>query len=269
MKRKILDLRSILEAVAKGEIGVDEALNMIRLFAIQSIEDSIRFDIGRRLRRDVPEIILGEKKSTELLVKLIKNIVPTLGRVIISRLTDEQIKALRNLPEKSDFEVLLNEVGRIAVVKLKGIEPQPKFPCSVGIVTAGTADICIAEEARVIVEEMGCKAVTIYDVGIAGFHRVISAVKKLKEADVDVVVVVAGMEGALPSVIASLIDVPVIGVPTSVGYGAGAGGQAALLSMLQSCPLGLAVVNIDNGVNAGVIAALIARRVGIFRQRCK
>ena len=105
--------------------------------------------------------------------------------------------------------------------------------------------------------------------GIAGFHRVISAVKKLKEADVDVVVVVAGMEGALPSVIASLIDVPVIGVPTSVGYGAGAGGQAALLSMLQSCPLGLAVVNIDNGVNAGVIAALIARRVGIFRQRCK
>ena len=117
-----------------------------------------------------------------------------------------------------------------------------------------------------IIEEMGCSTVAIYDVGVAGFHRAIIAARKLKEEDVDVAIVVAGMEGALPSVIASLLDIPIIGVPTSVGYGAGSKGWAALLSMLQACPLGLAVVNIDNGVNAGIIASLIARRIGMIRE---
>ncbi|MEM4626917.1 MAG: AIR carboxylase family protein, partial [Ignisphaera sp.] len=127
--------------------------------------------------------------------------------------------------------------------------------------------IRVAEEAKTIVMERGCRVVTLYDVGIAGLHRVLEAVKRLKEEDVDVAIVVAGMEGALPSIVASLLDVPVIGVPTSVGYGIGGGGVSALYSMLQACPLGLAVVNIDNGINAGIVASLIGRRVSLYRSK--
>jgi len=127
--------------------------------------------------------------------------------------------------------------------------------------TAGTSDIRVAEEARVVAEEMGCEVVTAYDVGIAGFHRHIGPLRRMLREGVDAIVVVAGMEGALPSVVASLVDVPVIGVPTSVGYGLGGKGVGALTTMLQSCSPGLCVVNIDNGVGAGALAALIARRV--------
>jgi NCAIR mutase (PurE)-related protein len=127
--------------------------------------------------------------------------------------------------------------------------------------TGGTSDVVVAEEARTIAEEMGCEVITAYDVGIAGFHRHIKPLKRMLQEGVDAIVVVAGMEGALPSVIASLVDVPVIGVPTSVGYGFGAGGVGALTTMLQSCSPGMCVVNIDNGVGAGALAALIAHQV--------
>ncbi|MEM0026963.1 MAG: nickel pincer cofactor biosynthesis protein LarB [Ignisphaera sp.] len=261
-----MDLRKVLEDLARGLISIEDALRQIRLFSIEYLDNVVRFDIGREMRRDVPEIVFGEGKSVEDLERIVLNIVPKNGRVIVSRLTGEQISYLENL-KKDDIEVSINRRGRIAVVKRKGYE-HPKYDCRIGIVAAGTADICVAEEAKVIVEQMGCKAITIYDVGIAGFQRVLEALKILKESDVDVVIAIAGMEGALPSVIASLIDVPVIGVPTSVGYGAGGEGIAALYSMLQACPLGLAVVNIDNGVNAGVVAGLIGRRISVYRQ-CK
>jgi NCAIR mutase (PurE)-related protein len=130
----------------------------------------------------------------------------------------------------------------------------------VGILTAGTSDIGIAEEARLVAEAMGCMCMCSYDVGIAGLHRVFPIIKKMIRADVDAIVVVAGMEGALPSIVSSLVDIPVIGVPSSVGYGYGEKGVAALASMLQSCTLGLSVVNIDNGIGAGAIAANIANR---------
>jgi len=260
-----LGLREILEKLAKGVITVDEALKEIRIFTIEQIEDSIRFDIGRELRRDVPEIIFGESKSTEELLKLITRVVPKIGRVIISRISENHMEALKNL-NSEEFIVEINSRGKIAVVRRKDYE-KPIYNCKVGIVTAGTADIAIAEEAKTIVEELGCKTITIYDVGIAGFNRVLEAVKIIKREDVDVVIVIAGMEGALPSVITSLLDIPVIGVPTSVGYGAGGGGVAALYSMLQACPLGLAVVNIDNGINAGIIAGLIGRRLALHRQK--
>jgi NCAIR mutase (PurE)-related protein len=260
------DLKSILEAVASKKMSVEEALKKIRLFALEVIDDVVRFDIGRYVRRDIPEIVLGEGKDVETLKKIIDRLLRNLGVVVVSRLTEQQTEMLKSIKDV-DVEVSLNEVGRIAVVKLKSVS-LPRYLCRVGIVTAGTADIKVAEEARTVVEIMGCEAITIYDVGIAGFHRVLEALKKLKEEDVDVVVAVAGMEGALPSVIASLIDVPVIGVPTPVGYGVGGGGVAALYSMLQACPLGLAVVNIDNGVGAGVIAALIGRRIALTREKC-
>ena len=127
-----------------------------------------------------------------------------------------------------------------------------------GILTAGTADIPVAEEAKTVLEEMGYEVLAEYDVGVAGVHRLFPSLRKMLENDVKVLIVVAGMEGALPSLVASLVDVPVIGVPTSTGYGIGGGGVGALISMLQSCSLGLVVVNIDNGVGAGIAAALIA-----------
>jgi NCAIR mutase (PurE)-related protein len=136
----------------------------------------------------------------------------------------------------------------------------------VGVLTAGTSDIPRAEEAEVIAREMGCQVVSAYDVGVAGLHRLAEPLRQFKERRVDVVVVAAGMDGALPSVVAGLVDVPVIGLPTSIGYGLGGRGVAALLSMLQTCAPGLTVVNIDNGIGAGATAALIANRVAAARR---
>ena len=136
-----------------------------------------------------------------------------------------------------------------------------KIGGKVGIIAAGTSDIGIAEEARLVCESMNCNSISSYDVGIAGLHRIFPVLKQFVEAEVDVIVVVAGMEGALASIVSSIADVPVIGVPTSIGYGYGEKGVAALASMLQSCSLGLTVVNIDNGVGAGAAAANIASRI--------
>lgn len=142
--------------------------------------------------------------------------------------------------------------------RLEGYEVQ-KLKGKIGILTAGTSDLSVAEEVKAVAEEMGCETLLIADVGIAGIHRTLSAVKRLVEEDVDVAVVIAGMEGALPSIVTSLVDFPVIGVPTSVGYGFEARGRAALKSMLQSCALGLTVVNVDNGVSAAIAAYLILK----------
>ena len=137
----------------------------------------------------------------------------------------------------------------------------------IGILTAGTSDIQVAEEARIIVEEMGCRVITAYDVGVTGIHRLIPPLKEMIAGDVDVLIVVAGREGALPTVVAGMVDLPVIAVPTSVGYGLGEKGISALIAMLQSCSLGLAVVNIDGGVAAGAIAAMIANRIAKFKRK--
>ncbi|MCS7111525.1 MAG: nickel pincer cofactor biosynthesis protein LarB [Ignisphaera sp.] len=259
------DLRAVLEALANGDITVEDALKRIRLFAIENIDNIVRYDVGRLMRRDTPEVVFGEGKDVETLESIIRRVVPIAGRVIISRLRDDQIRFLKNLAIDG-VVINVNEVGRIAVVRLENVKT-PEYSCRIGIITGGTADVRVAEEAKTISMEMGCKVLTLYDVGVAGLHRVLEAVKRLKEEDVDVVIVVAGMEGALPSVVASLLDVPIIGVPTSVGYGIGGGGIAALYSMLQACPLGLAVVNVDNGVNAGIVASLIGRRISMYRSR--
>src|SRR6266536_1999608 len=137
----------------------------------------------------------------------------------------------------------------------------------VGVITAGTSDLPVAEEAAVVAAEMGCRVRVAHDVGVAGLHRLAEPLRAMLAGGVDVIVVAAGMDGALPSVVAGLVDVPVIGVPTSIGYGLGGGGVAALLSMLQTCAPGLVVVNIDNGVGAGATAALFANRVAAARKR--
>lgn len=262
-----MNLRDILEKLYRNEINVEEAIKLIRLDYIKQIEDAVRFDVSRGMRRDVPEIILGSGKSPDILVKIIKETIKEAGLLIVSRLNEEQERVIKeDFLSDTNMDLYINPKGRIAIIKLKEYKLE-KIPCKVGIITAGTADIKVAEEAKTIVEVMGCKTVTIYDVGIAGMHRVLYAVKKIKEEDVDVAIIIAGMEGALPSVIASLLDIPIIGVPTSVGYGEGGEGKAALLSMLQACPLGLAVVNIDNGINAGIIAGLIGKKLAILRMK--
>jgi len=153
----------------------------------------------------------------------------------------------------------------MVIIQKKSFEVK-KSGGKVAILTAGTSDIPIAEEARIIAEEMGCEVMTAYDVGVAGIHRVFSPLKEIIEKDADVLIVITGREGALPSLISGIIDIPVIAVPTSIGYGSGGKGVGALMAMLQACSLGIAIVNIDGGVAAGAVASLIANRMAKFRR---
>lgn len=221
-----------------------------------------RLDVDRATRKGIPEIVLAESKSDEQLVAIARTFIERAGRVIVSRARAEQIALLREaLPECA---IDAREVARAAAIHA------PEYGGArtgghIGVLTAGTGDIAVAEEARLVAEEMGCRVTPVYDVGVAGIHRLFGPLTELLENDVDALVVCAGMDGALPSVVAGLSHAPVIGCPTSVGYGAGGKGRAALLSMLQTCAPGMTVVNIDNGVGAGATAALIANRMARAR----
>ncbi|RLE56150.1 MAG: nickel pincer cofactor biosynthesis protein LarB [Thermoprotei archaeon] len=260
-------MRSILEKVRSRQLSIDEAEKLIKLYQFEEVTRYVLYDIGRYVRRGVPEIVFAEPKAPEIVKEIVLNLVKRgEPKVIISRVKPEHIKVLKSIDFSSLGYILeVREEARIIVVKRKDLE-QEQHGGRVAVVAAGTADIPIAEEVKVIAEEMGCTVLTVYDVGIANMCRALYAIRKILEFDPDIVVVVAGMEGALPSVIASFLDVPVIAVPRSVGYGLGGKGLAAILSMLQSCTLGVAVVNIDNGVGAGVIASMVARRVSKFRK---
>lgn len=256
-----LSVRDILEKLAKGKISVDEAEKLLKLLLIQEVGNMAKLDIGREHRRGIPEIVLAEGKTPEDAVAIASKLADSSDRAILSRINNEHVKALQKKfqhdPSKS---VTIHENARIAVVRSHGTHTD-KSGGKVAILAAGTSDIPVAEEAKVIAEEMGCETVTAYDVGVAGIHRLFPALREVIEKDTDVVVVVAGREGALPSVVAGLVDIPVIGVPTSTGYGVGEKGMSALTAMLQACALGIAVVNIDGGVAAGSVAALMANRV--------
>ena len=222
----------------------------------------VRADPGREQRKGVPEVIFGETKGTAQIITMARGLLAGSGRAIISRVHPEVIEALRvELPE---YTLRTRAAARAVVIYEHGYVRR-KTGGRVGIISAGTSDVPVAEEAALIAEEMGCDVTCIYDVGVAGLHRLIEPLRKLLASGVDAIVVAAGMDGALPSVVAGLVPVPVIGLPTSIGYGMGGKGVAALLSMLQTCAPGLAVVNIDNGVGAGGTAALIANRVAQAR----
>lgn len=257
-------LREVLEKLVKGQISIDDAERLLKIFAVEEIGNLARIDIGREFRKGMPEIILAEGKRPEDVMEIILGMLNERGRAIVSRATTEQIQAIKKAASDDVFLQVDNKVG-LMVIKKKDFEVK-KTGGKVGILTAGTSDIPVAEEARVIAEEMGCDVITAYDVGVAGIHRLFPHLKEIIEKDVDVIVVVAGREGALPSVVAGIIDVPIVAVPTSIGYGLGEKGVSALMAMLQACPLGLAVVNIDGGVAAGAVAALIANRVAKFKK---
>lgn len=223
-----------------------------------------RPDLNRERRKGVPEVILAQGKRQEDVVAVAQEFVRRTGRAIVSRVDDGLSDRLRIL--FPDCSVSSPNPSRMVLIKRQDFRVVLTGG-RVGVLTAGTSDVPVAEEARIIAAEMGCDTHAVYDVGVAGIHRLFGPLQRLlSDAQVDVLVVAAGMDGALPSVVSGLADVPVIGLPTSVGYGAGGKGIAALLSMLQSCAPGLTVVNIDNGVGAGATAALIANRMAAARR---
>lgn len=260
-----MDLRTVLKKLLAGELSIDDAERLIKLLAVEDLGNVV-FDISRELRRGIPEVVLGEGKDLNTLLSIAKSLTPKLGRLIISRVPKE---LLTQLPEELGKEFSVSTYSRcgLVVVRDRGFRGE-LLRCRVAVVTAGTADIPVAEEVEAVLKECGCEVLNIYDVGVAGLQRVINAVKKVKEFNADVAVVIAGREGALPSVISSLLDIPVVAVPTSHGYGFGGSGTSALMSMLQSCSLGIAVVNIDNGVGAALFTTLICRRISSVRESC-
>lgn len=217
--------------------------------------DFAQLDYGRSGRLGTPEIILAEHKTDDQVLELTRRMLDRGQRVLISRLTDSILERIQS--EFASPAVEHPAGSRMVRVSHPNAEP-PRCLGRAAVFTGGTSDLPRAEEVRLVAEEMGCRVDIWADVGVAGIHRVIQPFKEAIDSGASAIVVVAGMDGALPSVVAGLSPVPVIGLPTSIGYGYGGGGEAALLSMLQSCAPGLTVVNIDNSVGAGVAAARIA-----------
>ena len=226
---------------------------------IEEIEEFAKIDCYRHKRAGKPEVVFAESKDAKEVIEIVKGYLKHVSAVLVTRLNDEQISEL----EKSFDKILINKKGRIAIVG----ETKKEKIGKVAILTAGTSDIPVGEEAATTAEFLGLEVLKFYDVGIAGLHRLIEPIKKIKNEDVDVIIAIAGMEGALPSVIAGLVDLPIVAVPTSVGYGVNLKGISTLFAMLQSCSSGVAVVNIDNGFGAAVFASLIIQRINIKNPR--
>ncbi|HEU4792986.1 MAG TPA: nickel pincer cofactor biosynthesis protein LarB [Nitrolancea sp.] len=223
-----------------------------------------RNDAGRVERKGIPEVIYASNKSQEQIIEITRVMLSQAGRAIISRAPDGLVEHLRSTFPTAEID---HRPGMWTVaVRGPGCCPAPTGG-RVAIFAAGTSDLPVVDEARVIAEQMGCAVQVIADVGVAGLHRLFGPLRKLLDEGVDAIIVAAGMDGALPSVVAGLVPVPVIGLPTSIGYGYGGGGQAALMSMLQTCTPGLTVVNIDNGIGAGASAAMIANAIARARLR--
>jgi len=242
------EMTALLHEVAAGNISPEDAALKLKMQPFQEIGDYAKVDFHRGIRQGVPEVIYGAGKTKEHILGIAQAMVKNGQKtVLITRLTPEAADFVRaELPLKYD------ELSKTGVI---GELPKPTGKGRVVVATGGTSDIPVSEEASVTAEVLGNEVVRLYDVGVSGIHRLLSHMDIIMSARV--IVAVAGMEGALPSVIGGLADCPVIAVPTSVGYGASLGGIAALLSMLNSCASGVSVVNIDNGFGAGYMASMI------------
>ena len=252
-----MTIREILEQLASGELSVGQAESRLAIAGISALEGFAQLDTGRHARKGVPEVVYAAGKTPGQLAEICRSMLDHTGRAIVSGLDRERWVALED-SFKEKLAVASREAG-MAVIRKPGREPKATGG-RLGILTAGTSDIPAAEQARIVAEEMGCKVIAAYDVGVAGVHRLKEPLEQMIGSGIAALIVAAGMEGALPSVVAGLVPVPVIGLPTSTGYGLGGKGVTALLAMLQSCCPGLVVVNIDNGIGAGATAALIANR---------
>jgi NCAIR mutase (PurE)-related protein len=256
-----MDLSETLKKFKKDEISLEDAEKQLRIIGFEKVAEIARIDIHRVKRVGIPEAVMADCKTVDEVVSIARMHLKHEGRAIITRVCDEYYEALRSLADELSVKTRWEKRAKIIVLG----EPVERTGGKVGVISAGTADIPVAQEAKVIAEEMGCSVTTIYDVGVAGIHRLFPELTKLVEAGVDAIVVAAGREGTLPAIVSGLVDVPVIGVPVSTGYGAGGKGEAALLSMLQSCSV-LTVVNIDAGFVAGAFAARIANMMAKCRK---
>ena len=244
-------LQQLLSAVAKGQVSPESAFDKLRYLEFEPVEEFAKVDHHRSLRTGFPEVIWGPGKTVTQIVQIIRAMRDRTPVVMATRIEPEVAQALRAaLPE-----LMYYESARICALVPMNLRPQ--YPGKIGILTAGTADLPVAEEAAITAELSGFQVLRLWDVGVAGIHRLLRHQALLHQADV--LVVVAGMEGALPSVVAGFANCPIIAVPTSVGYGASFGGLAPLLTMLNSCAAGVGVVNIDNGFGAAVLAGQILR----------
>lgn len=240
-------LEEILKKVHAGELTPEEAIKNLKDFPYEDLNFA-KIDHHRELRRGFPEIVFGLGKTEEQIKNISKSIIQKDSNLLVTRVPPEVYKNIqKELPD-----IKYNQPGRTIYYKTK---TPPPGNGKIAIITAGTSDIPVAEEAAVTCDILGNEIEKIYDVGVAGIHRLFGEYHRIKEAKV--IITAAGMEGALPSVIAGMTNIPLIAVPTSVGYGASLNGLTALLAMLNSCPGGVAVVNIDNGFGAAYMASLI------------
>ena len=247
-----LELNELLQKVAAGEVSPDDAALELKMKPIQEVGDYAKVDMHRGIRQGVPEVIYGAGKTKEHVLGIAKTMLSNGQKtVLVTRIAQETADFVREgLPAEVALDY--NDLAKTCVI---GERPAPTGAGKVVVATGGTSDIPVAEEAAITAEVLGNEVVRLFDVGVSGIHRLLSHMDEIMSARC--IVAVAGMEGALPSVIGGLADCPVIAVPTSVGYGASLGGIAALLSMLNSCASGVAVVNIDNGFGAGYMASMI------------
>lgn len=247
-----MEVRKVLEMVASGELTTEQALLELKMAPFEQGYlnlGEIRLDTHRQARQGFSEVIFGEGKSVDQLRHILQNIDENEKNILITRLSQEKAAAL-----SADFELVYHEKARLAVFQQAKETPV----CDKGyilVVTAGTSDAPVAEEAAVTARTLGNEVRVLHDVGVAGLHRLLSELPQIMQARV--IIAVAGMEGALVSVLGGLADCPVIAVPTGIGYGANLQGMTTLLSMLSSCASGVSVVNIDNGFGAGYLASMI------------
>jgi NCAIR mutase (PurE)-related protein len=250
-------MRDVLRRLLAGELTEEEAISELRQVQLEELGGRARLDLGRFLRRGIPEVVLASGKTPTDAARLVVAMAERLGQGLISRMTAEHRAALREAAAGAGMRMI--DYAASARVLRPGFEPEA-IGGKVGILTAGTSDLPAAEEAQMVVEACGLEVRLDADLGVAGLHRFVAPLASTLEWGCDVLIVAAGMDGVLPGLVAGLIDVPVIGLPVSTGYGRGGAGEAALTTMLQSCSTGLVVVNIDNGVGAGAAAVLMAQR---------
>jgi len=242
-------LRKLLERVRAGDLSPDEAVARLRHLPFEDLGFA-KIDHHRRLRAGMPEVIFSQGKTPAQVAQIFKRMAAHDGNVLATKATAQHFRAVRKAVRKAEYRELAQ-----AIVLQRDTTRYGKG--TIAVISAGTSDIPVAEEAVVTAQAMGNDVVHLYDVGVAGIHRLLSNTKALENARV--LIVCAGMEGALPSVVGGLVWAPVIAVPTSVGYGAAFDGLAALLGMLNSCASNVSVVNIDNGFGAGYVASIINR----------
>ena len=242
-----VDGEKLLQRFRAGKVSPEKVLRAFQAAPLADL-DFAQIDTHRALRKNFPEVVFGAGKTPEQVVRIATKLFELGQQVLVTRVTPEHSRAL----QKKFKSAVHHTLARCVTIEKK---PLPKRPGFIAVVCAGTSDLPVAEEASVTAEIMGNRVERINDVGVAGLHRLLSRMDLLQRANV--IVAVAGMEGALPSVLAGLVSQPVIAVPTSVGYGASFGGIAALLAMLNSCASGVTVVNIDNGFGAGYAASQI------------